>query len=29
MPRTVVGSIKLPEEELDLYRRWIEGGAQP
>ncbi len=29
MPRTVIGSIKLPEEELDLYRRWIEGGALP
>jgi hypothetical protein len=29
MPRTVVGSIKLPEEELDLYRRWIEDGARP
>lgn len=29
MPRTVVGSIKLPEEEIELYRRWIEDGAQP
>jgi len=29
MPRTVVGSIKLPEEEIDLYRRWIEDGARP
>lgn len=29
MPRTVVGSIKLPDEELDLYRRWIEDGALP
>jgi len=29
MPRTVVGSIKLPEEEIALYRRWIEGGALP
>ncbi len=29
MPRTVVGSIKLPEEELALYRRWIEDGALP
>ena len=29
MPRTVVGSIKLPDEELELYRRWIEGGALP
>ena len=24
-----VGSIKLPEEEIELYRRWIEDGAQP
>ncbi|MCU0305769.1 MAG: hypothetical protein MUC56_17090 [Thermoanaerobaculales bacterium] len=29
MPRTVVGSIRLPENELELYRRWIEGGALP
>jgi hypothetical protein len=29
MPRTVVGSIELPDEELALYRRWIEGGALP
>lgn len=29
MPRTVVGSIKLPDEEIDLYRRWIEDGAKP
>lgn len=29
MPRTVVGSIKLPDEEIELYRRWIEGGALP
>jgi hypothetical protein len=29
MPRTVIGSIKLPEEELALYRRWIEDGARP
>ena len=29
MPRTVVGSIELPDEELALYRRWIEGGAPP
>jgi hypothetical protein len=29
MPRTVVGSIKLPDEEIALYRRWIEGGARP
>ena len=29
MPRTVVGSIKLPDDELALYRRWIEEGALP
>ena len=29
MPRTVVGSIKLGADELELYRRWIEGGARP
>lgn len=29
MPRTVVGSIKLPDEEIALYRRWIEDGALP
>ena len=29
MPRTVVGSIKLPDDEIELYRRWIEDGAQP
>ncbi len=29
MPRTVVGSIKLPDEEIELYRRWIEDGARP
>ena len=29
MPRTVAGSIKLRGDELELYRRWIEGGAQP
>lgn len=29
MPRTVVGSIKLPDEEIALYRRWIEDGARP
>ena len=29
MPRTVVGSIKLPDDEIELYRRWIEGGALP
>ncbi len=29
MPRTVVGSIELKDDELELYRRWIEDGAQP
>jgi len=29
MPRTLTGSKKLRESELDLYRRWIEGGALP
>ena len=29
MPRTVVGAIELPENELELYRRWIESGASP
>ena len=29
MPRTVVGSIRLPDEEVELYRRWIEDGARP
>jgi len=29
MPRTVVGSIKLPDDEIALYRRWIEDGARP
>ncbi len=29
MPRSVVGSIKLPDEEIELYRRWIEDGALP
>jgi hypothetical protein len=29
MPRTVVGSIKLSADELELYRRWIEDGALP
>jgi hypothetical protein len=29
MPRTVVGSIRLPDDELELYRRWIAGGALP
>jgi hypothetical protein len=29
MPRTLTGSKKLRPIELDLYRRWIEGGAKP
>jgi hypothetical protein len=29
MPRTLTGSKKLRPAEIDLYRRWIEGGAQP
>jgi len=29
MPRTVVGSIKLPDDEIELYRRWIADGALP
>jgi hypothetical protein len=29
MPRSVIGSIKLRDDELDLYRRWIEDGALP
>jgi Planctomycete cytochrome C len=29
MPRTVVGSIRLSDEEIELYRRWIEDGALP
>jgi hypothetical protein len=29
MPRTVAGSKKLRDSELELYRRWIEGGAKP
>ena len=29
MPRTLTGSKRLRESELDLYRRWIEGGALP
>lgn len=29
MPRTVVGSIKLPDDEIELYRRWILDGALP
>ena len=29
MPRTPTGSKKFRESELELYRRWIEGGAKP
>lgn len=29
MPRTPTGSKKLRESELELYRRWIKGGALP
>lgn len=29
MPRTVGGSKMLRDSELELYRRWIEGGAKP
>ncbi|MBD3857957.1 MAG: hypothetical protein IFK92_15805 [Acidobacteria bacterium] len=29
MPRTPTGSKKLRESELELYRRWIKGGANP
>jgi hypothetical protein len=29
MPRTPTGSKKLRPAELNLYRRWIEGGALP
>jgi hypothetical protein len=29
MPRTLTGSKKLRESELELYKRWIEGGAKP
>jgi len=29
MPRSVVGSIRLKDDELELYRRWIEDGAPP
>jgi hypothetical protein len=29
MPRTLTGSKVLPPAELELYRRWIEGGARP
>jgi hypothetical protein len=29
MPTTVVGARRLPEAELELFRAWIERGAQP
>jgi len=29
MPRTMFGARRLPAEQLDLIRRWIEAGAQP
>lgn len=29
MPRTLTGSKRLRPAELELYRRWIEGGAKP
>ncbi|MEW6337169.1 MAG: c-type cytochrome domain-containing protein [Acidobacteriota bacterium] len=29
MPRTIFGAKKLPQEQLDLIKRWIEEGAQP
>ena len=29
MPRTLTGSKMLRADELELYRRWIEGGAKP
>ena len=29
MPRTMFGSKRLPEKELDLFRQWIENGAKP
>jgi hypothetical protein len=29
MPRTLTGVKKLRDSELELYRRWIEGGALP
>ena len=29
MPRTLTGAKKLRPAELELYRRWIEGGALP
>lgn len=29
MPRTLFGSKRLPEDELELFRKWIEDGAKP
>lgn len=29
MPRTLTGSKRLRNDELELYRRWIEDGAKP
>jgi hypothetical protein len=29
MPRTLTGSKRLPDPELELIRRWIEEGASP
>lgn len=29
MPRTLTGAKMLRSDELELYRRWIEGGAEP
>ena len=29
MPKGLFGASKLPQEELDLVRAWIEGGANP
>lgn len=29
MPRTLTGTKRLRPDELELYRRWIEGGAKP
>ncbi len=29
MPRTLLGARRLPDREVELYRRWIEGGALP
>ena len=29
MPKTLLGAKRIPQEELDLIRAWIETGAQP